>query len=301
MSQVGKYLNLKPHMSSWRVYNQNGPYTTAYSIGSLAPAQFGGLSYRIRGEKGNDVYLIQTESFSLCAIWAPRDNDSTITTSPTYANGDTSTGTTRPSTSQIISYARNKGLFKDLNLTFSGLDVKTPIALISFNPPITVQGELSLEAKLSSSAQTYNIAANTSVISTNLTDDLKGINIDFAGQANLKLALDAISLSGNINNNIKYTVEKSSPYFMTVTFEATMSYEGLTIYQRLIVTFSTLRLNYITVPVPKKSTETADSNIAYNVVYGIVCLAGIYVAFNFGIPAGIAALKTIKTLPPLYN
>ncbi len=100
MSQVGKYLNLKPHMSSWRVYNQNGPYTTAYAIGSLAPAQFGGLSYRIRGEKGNNVYLIQTESFGLCAIWAPRDNDSTITSLPTYSQGDIS-GTPKDITKAI--------------------------------------------------------------------------------------------------------------------------------------------------------------------------------------------------------
>ncbi len=92
MSQVGKYLNLKPHMQSWAVYNENGPYTTAYKIGSLAPAQFGGLSYKILAEKGNDVYVIQTESFGRCAIWAPRDNDSSITSSPAYSNGGSSSG-----------------------------------------------------------------------------------------------------------------------------------------------------------------------------------------------------------------
>ncbi|MGL4874861.1 MAG: N-acetylmuramoyl-L-alanine amidase family protein [Clostridium sp.] len=92
ISGNGKYLNLHAHMSSWGVYNVNGPYTSAYKIGSLAPAQFGGLSYSILDEKGNDVYIIQTDSFGRCAIWAPRDNDSSITTSPTYANGNTSGG-----------------------------------------------------------------------------------------------------------------------------------------------------------------------------------------------------------------
>lgn len=87
-----KYLNLKPHMSSWAVYNENGPYTSAYKIGTLAPSQFGGLSYKILAEKGNDVYIIQTDSFGRCAIWAPRDNDSTITTSPTYNNSGGSGG-----------------------------------------------------------------------------------------------------------------------------------------------------------------------------------------------------------------
>lgn len=92
MSQIGKFLNLHPHMQSWAVYNVNGPYTSANKIGTLSPAQFGGLSYTILEEKGGDVYIIQTESYGRCAIWAPRDNDSSITTSPAYSNGNTSGG-----------------------------------------------------------------------------------------------------------------------------------------------------------------------------------------------------------------
>ena len=90
MSQKGKFLNLHPHMESWAIYNENGPYTTAHKIGALAPAQFGGLSYMILDEKGGDVYIIQTESFGRCAIWAPRDNDSSITSTPAYTNGGSS-------------------------------------------------------------------------------------------------------------------------------------------------------------------------------------------------------------------
>lgn len=298
MSQVGKYLNLKPHMSSWRVYNQGGPYTTAYSIGSLAPAQFGGLSYRIRQEKGNDVYIIYTETYGLCAIWAPVDNDSSFTTSPAYANGDLSTGTTPPTTAQIIAYARNKGLFKGTSLTFSGLDVKTPISILSFNPPITAQGEISLKAKLGSSAKTYIIGSNSSVMSTSLTNNLKGVNVDFAGQANLKLALDTISLTGNINGNVKYTIEQSatSAYFMTITFEATMTYEGVTIYQRLIITVSTLRLNFVTVPVPKTSTQTANSSVNYSAILGYVALGTILgITVVGGVSLGITYLGMYLT------
>lgn len=80
---TGLYVNLKPHVDSWSIYNPNGPYVTSSRIGILAPSQFGGLSYEIQGEKGNDVYLIQTESFGLVAIWAG-DSDSTFTSVPTY-------------------------------------------------------------------------------------------------------------------------------------------------------------------------------------------------------------------------
>jgi N-acetylmuramoyl-L-alanine amidase len=96
ISGNGKYLNLHAHMTSWAVYNVNGPYTSAYKIGSLAPSQFGGLSYSILEEKGGNVYIIQTDSFGRCAIWAPRDNDSSITTSPSYSNGNISGGGTTP-------------------------------------------------------------------------------------------------------------------------------------------------------------------------------------------------------------
>ncbi len=92
MSQSGKYLNLHAHMQTWSVYNVNGPYTSANKIGSLAPAKFSGLSYAILEEKGGDVYIIETDSFGRCAIWAPRDSDSSITTSPAYSNGNTSGG-----------------------------------------------------------------------------------------------------------------------------------------------------------------------------------------------------------------
>lgn len=78
------YLNLKPHMTSWRVYPVDGPYTTNYAVGTLAPAQFGGLSYKILEKKATNVYKIKTESFGVVAIYAPRDNDSSITDSPIY-------------------------------------------------------------------------------------------------------------------------------------------------------------------------------------------------------------------------
>ena len=78
------YLNLNPHMSSWRVYPVDGPYTTNYAVGALAPSQYGGLSYKIYEKKATDVYKIKTESFGVVSIYAPRDNDSSITENPIY-------------------------------------------------------------------------------------------------------------------------------------------------------------------------------------------------------------------------
>lgn len=86
ISQVSnkKYLNLKPHMQKWAIYKENGPYTTPYKIGDVKPAQFSGLSYEILGNPATDVYIIKTRDFGRVAIYAPRDNDSSITLSIIY-------------------------------------------------------------------------------------------------------------------------------------------------------------------------------------------------------------------------
>lgn len=75
----GEYLNLKPHNAEWSVYNAGGPYTRPNRIGALAPARYGGLSYKIVGKPQTDVYLINTDTFGKCAIYVPKDNDSTFT------------------------------------------------------------------------------------------------------------------------------------------------------------------------------------------------------------------------------
>ena len=79
-----KYINLNPHVASWRVYPTNVAPVIANACGSLAPKQFGGLSYEILGNPQTDVYTIQTQNFGKVNIYAPRDNDSSITEQPIY-------------------------------------------------------------------------------------------------------------------------------------------------------------------------------------------------------------------------
>ncbi|TYS58400.1 N-acetylmuramoyl-L-alanine amidase [Sutcliffiella horikoshii] len=83
---VGKYLNLMPHMTSWRVYILNTSPTTGNEVGMLAPASFGGLSYRILSNPSTDLYTIRTESFGTVNIYAPQDPDSSITNVARFEN-----------------------------------------------------------------------------------------------------------------------------------------------------------------------------------------------------------------------
>ena len=79
-----KYLNLHPHMDSWYVYPTNIEPVIGNQCGALAPSEFDGLSYWIVANPETDVYTIDTQSFGRVNIYAPRDNDSSITESPVY-------------------------------------------------------------------------------------------------------------------------------------------------------------------------------------------------------------------------
>lgn len=77
------YLNLHKHNTSWRVYPLNKAPIVGNEVGCLAPAKFNGLSYKIEEDKG-DIKIITTQSFGRVQIYAPRDADSSITSSPIY-------------------------------------------------------------------------------------------------------------------------------------------------------------------------------------------------------------------------
>lgn len=82
----GEYLNLKPHMERWAIYKTNVKPVKGNEFAYLSPSQFNGLSYRIIEDRG-DVKVINTSYFGIVQIYAPRDNDSTITDYPAFENG----------------------------------------------------------------------------------------------------------------------------------------------------------------------------------------------------------------------
>lgn len=78
-----RYLNLHPHVTSWRVYPMNKPPVVGNECAKLSPSQYGGLSYKILEDRGN-VKVIQTQMFGKVQIFAPTDSDSIITLKPIY-------------------------------------------------------------------------------------------------------------------------------------------------------------------------------------------------------------------------
>lgn len=71
---TGKTLTLSANNTPFHVYNPDGPYAPADAKGELNPAKFGGLSYTIVADKGNGIYVIDTEDFGQGAIYTDGSN-----------------------------------------------------------------------------------------------------------------------------------------------------------------------------------------------------------------------------------
>lgn len=74
----GSTLHLPGTVSKWRVYRENGPYTVGNEVGYLNPAKFGGLTYAIKGDRLNDVVVIDTQDFGRVAIYVAKSTGATI-------------------------------------------------------------------------------------------------------------------------------------------------------------------------------------------------------------------------------
>lgn len=66
---TGHTIFLPPTTGPWHLYNDNGPYTPSAAKALLVPSQFNGLTYAIQADKGNGVYIINTQMFGQGALW----------------------------------------------------------------------------------------------------------------------------------------------------------------------------------------------------------------------------------------
>ena len=71
-------VHLHSHMTSWAVYPTNVTPVLGNQCGYLAPARYGGLTYRVLEDFTGyaNVVTIQTESFGKVNIYVPKDEDS---------------------------------------------------------------------------------------------------------------------------------------------------------------------------------------------------------------------------------
>ena len=83
--ETTKYLNISPVADYRTVYKDSSLKTKA---GEIKPKKYNGLSYKVLGEYPNEVVKINTTTFGQVYISAKSKYYGTITTSPTYQNGN---------------------------------------------------------------------------------------------------------------------------------------------------------------------------------------------------------------------
>ena len=79
-------------------------------------------------------------------------------------------GVSNSTIKDILKKSGNYGLFENLNLEFEALNLKTPISLISLNPAITVQGEISFIGPYDHLILSLNSDTLTTTLSNSLSE-----------------------------------------------------------------------------------------------------------------------------------
>ncbi|MGL6057087.1 MAG: N-acetylmuramoyl-L-alanine amidase [Culicoidibacterales bacterium] len=72
-------ITLPKENAAWRIYNENGPYTTNHAIGALNPQKFGGLTYDVvRWVAKGEVAIINSADFGRVGIYVAKSTGAII-------------------------------------------------------------------------------------------------------------------------------------------------------------------------------------------------------------------------------
>ncbi len=217
----------------------------------------------------------------------------------TSSSGSISTDNTRKN----LRYASRNGLFEGLGIEFEAYNKKSKVSIISLRPKVTLQAELSLTSKFIGPMkyEVLNLSLTSDNITASILDKLGSAGISFPYRKNLKMSMDRLVATQNINKAVKYQVINKGSY-LEVTFEASLPVDNGTIYQRFIFNIhrSPFDFRNSTVQIPLESKSTYNSLVNFNIWY-ILSSVGIIVAVAsvatgaIGITAGVTC-----TLAPLF-
>lgn len=152
-------------------------------------------------------------------------------------------GTPPSNLKELLQYSSKNGLFKGADIEIEKLNIKTPVTMLSLNPPITVEAELSMTETLKGPYKFIDLSVGADSLSAGFINDLtnSGVKFDFT-RSDLKLSLEGLTATGEISKFLKYDIQVSTGS-IKITFETSLRYDSsTTIYQKLIVTLYPSRL-----------------------------------------------------------
>lgn len=152
-SHTPTQLFLPGSVSTWHVYNANGPYTLPHAIHVIDPKMYGGLTYQILGNPAPNIYLIKTELFGEVAIYAGPD---TVAQFPGTGHGEGENTSIPPQDSAVPVIEI---------VPAPSVAPTEPVADTLITPPVVTYTRLETPLKLvtKDGAQSFNFVSGTVV------------------------------------------------------------------------------------------------------------------------------------------
>lgn len=237
-SDDGKlYLNLNPHMKRWGFYPKNLPPVSANVCGYVYPQQNKGISFEILGNPQADIYTIEDAVYGEVNIYAPNDEDSSITSTPLYELDY--------STKSLFKQITDLNIFKGAELVFNTFEKEVGIPkFISLQPMITASVKICKTTTFDKDDQDLKLQIrDLDKMTISVKNSFAGASFDIGSinESSLRYTLSNIGFSLPLTDHLRV---KAKPlpslniYASTweVTVEASIPVGAHIIYLRLIFT-----------------------------------------------------------------
>ncbi|WP_415336044.1 SH3 domain-containing protein [Clostridium perfringens] len=204
---------------------------------------------------------------------------------------------------RISKLAWNTGLFQGINQEL-GINKKVPLGVLSLDPPIKLEGEVSYNSKMTGNYKIINLNSDFESMGLSLEKELNSLDVTFDfDPKDMTLAFKQLALTANISKHLKYKCALNLDGSIEIILESSFEYDeegdsisniesldkiyedkrkySITIYQRFIITIFAGVNKYKKVTLQIPSFETVIKN---NVIFKdykkeniIVAIAGVSV------------------------
>ncbi|WP_447406040.1 SH3 domain-containing protein [Clostridium perfringens] len=218
---------------------------------------------------------------------------------------------------RISKLAWNTGLFQGINQEL-GINKRVPLGVLSLDPPIKLDGEVSYNSKMTGNYKIINLNSDFESMGLSLEKELNSLDVTFDfNSKDMSLAFKQLALTANISKHLKYKCALNLDGSIEIILESSFEYDeegdsisniesldkiyedkrkySITIYQRFIITIFAGVNKYKKVTLQIPSFETVIKN---NVIFKDYKKENIFVALVLvGVVGWIAYGIGLAVLP----
>ena len=223
---------------------------------------------------------------------------------------------------RISKLAWNTGLFQGINQEL-GINKKVPLGVLSLDPPIKLEGEVSYNSKMTGNYKIINLNSDFESMGLSLEKELNSLDVTFDFDSkDMTLAFKQLALTANISKHLKYKCALNLDGSIEIILESSFEYDeegdsisniesldkiyedkrkySITIYQRFIITIFAGINKYkkVTLQIPSFETVIKNNVIFKDYkkenIFATLVLVGVVGWIAYGI--GLAVLPFISSV-----